>query len=262
MVGLKVEELRVAVRFNYAGFNGMTQSGLQSEVGFTGDKGRLRAGSVRVVRAASVAALALFLGGCGLSSLTSGIGSSVFGNSDSNKQAEVQSVTEEQLLSAAKADGPDTGPITTTGAVAHGCPKVSVPTSDRDLTIYEQGRAGDGLAIMHRGEITKTARECIIEPGKVTVKYGFSGKVLLGPKGKPGPVSLPVRVAVVDANRAQVVGDKVQVNVNMSLEKPIGYFSIVRIIAFNVSEGARPGEYQISLAFDRQQQKPRSGSGT
>ena len=64
--------------------------------------------------------------------------------------------------------------------VAHGCPKVVMWPRDNNLTIYETGRAGDGLAIIHRGEITKTARECQIEPGRVTVRYGFSGRVLLG----------------------------------------------------------------------------------
>ena len=58
------------------------------------------------------------------------------------------------------------------------------------MTIYEPGRVGDGLAVMHRGEISKTARECQIEPGRITVKYGFSGRVLLGPKGKSGRVTL------------------------------------------------------------------------
>ena len=229
----------------------MTQSEMQQAT--KNERSRAPGVGGLFVRAAlfGVVGLTLALGGCGLSSLTSGLGSSVFGGSDANQSAEVQSVTEEQLLSAAKADVTDGGPISTTGTVAHGCPKVNVDLAERDLTIYEQGRAGDGLAILHRGEITKTARECVIEQGKVTVKYGFSGKVLLGPKGQPGPVSLPVRVAVLDGQRAKVTSDNVRVNVNMSLEKPIGYFSIVRIIAFNIVEGARPGEYQISLAFDR-----------
>ena len=93
-------------------------------------------------------------------------------------------VTEEQLLSAAKADEGVTGTVAA-GEIAHGCPRFVVWPRDNNVTVYEQGRVGDGLAIMHRGEITKTARECQVEPGKVTVKYGFSGRVLLGPRGKP-----------------------------------------------------------------------------
>ena len=83
------------------------------------------------------------------------------------------------------------------------------------------------------------------------VKYGFSGRVLLGPKGKPGIVTLPVTVTLADGKRASVGTDVVQVNVDMSLEKPIGYFSAVRTITFELAQGSRPGEYEISLSFDR-----------
>ena len=75
---------------------------------------------------------------------------------------------------------------------------------------------GDGLAVMHRGEITKTARECQIEPGRVTVKYGFSGRVLLGPKGKAGRVTLPVNVFVTDAKREKIANEKVRVDVDVA----------------------------------------------
>ena len=40
--------------------------------------------------------------------------------------------------------------------------------------------------IVHRGEITKIARECQIYGDRVMVKYGFAGRVLLGPKGSAG----------------------------------------------------------------------------
>lgn len=205
----------------------------------------------------ALCAAALATSGCGLSSLTSGLGTSIMGGGSQTTQAPVQSVTEEQLLSAAKADPSQGGPIGASSLVAYGCPKVKTLPGEANLTIYQDGRVGDGLAIVHRGEITKTARECQIERGRVTVKYGFSGRVLLGPKGKPGTVILPVNVTLADGKRAGIGNDKVQVNVDMTLEKPIGYFSAVRTITFDLAEGTRPGEYEISLSFDRTQ--PGSG---
>jgi len=119
------------------------------------------------------------------------------------------------------------------------------------VTIYEPGKVGDGLAVMHRGEITKTARECHIEPGRITVKYGFSGRVLLGPKGKSGRVTLPLNVFVTDAKREKLVTDKVAVDVDIALEKPIGYFSLVRTVTFPFPEGSRPAEFEVFVGFDR-----------
>ena len=152
-------------------------------------------------------------------------------------------------VAAAKADVTDS--VGGGGEVAHGCPRFVVWSRDNNLTIYEAGRIGDGLAVMHRGEITKTARECSIEPGRVTVKYGFSGRVLLGPRGKPGTVSMPLSIFVTDAKRERIAADKIKVDVAISLDKPIGYFSTVRTVTFNIPEGTRPGEYEVFVGFER-----------
>lgn len=202
-------------------------------------------------------AMMLPLSGCGMSSLTSGLGTSVFGGSSSAANEPVKAVTEEQLLSAAKSDVAG-GSVGASSLVAHGCPRVRTRPPDSNVTIYEDGRVGDGLAIRHRGEITKTARECLIDQGRVTVKYGFSGRVLLGPRGVPGNIVLPVTITLADGKRAQVSSDRVQVNVDMALDKPIGYFSAVRTITFDVAEGSRPGDYELSVAFD---QSAAAGSG-
>jgi len=193
--------------------------------------------------------MACALGGCGLPSLSSGLGSGAFGGA-SQQSAQVQSVSEEQLLSAAKAEVTG-GTSASAAGVAPGCPKFEVWPRDNHVTIYQEGRIGDGLAIRHRGEITKTARECVIESGRVTIKYGFSGRVLLGPSGSSGPVTLPVNVFVTDAKRERIATDSLQVSVDMVMDQPIGYFSAVQSITFDVAEGSRPGEYEMFVGFDR-----------
>ncbi len=199
-------------------------------------------------RIAGVACSAVLLAGCGFSSITSGLGSSIFGGaSDKPTTVHVGSVTEEQLLSAAKADGSAVG-----GAlVSQNCPRFSVWPRDNTLTVYEVGRTGDGLAIEHRGEITKTARECRVEPGKVTIRYGFSGRVLLGPRGQPGVVKLPVNIFLTDPKREKIRTEKMQVVVSVSLDNPIGYFSSVHTVTFTIKEGTRPVDYELFVGFER-----------
>jgi hypothetical protein len=196
--------------------------------------------------------LAVTLTGCGggMPSLTSGIGSGWFGGQPKSK-TEVGSVSEAQLLAAAKAEpGPTTGSLGG-GDVAYGCPRFQVWAREGYVTIYEPGKVGDGLAVMHRGEITQTARECQIEPGRITVKVGFSGRVLLGPKGKTGQITLPLNVFVTDSKREKLVNEKVKVDVPIALEKPIGYFSMVRTVSFPIAEGSRPAEFEVYVGFDR-----------
>lgn len=183
-----------------------------------------------------------------MSSLTSGLSGGMFGGS--SKTSETGSVNREELLSAAKSDF--RGPTSSTPVnVSHGCPRFVVWSRDNNVTVYEAGRPGDQMAVMHRGEITQTARECSIGPGQVTVKYGFSGRVLMGPKGKGGKITLPVHVFVTDAKRERIITDKSVIDVDISLEKPIGYFSQVRTVTFNIPEGTRPGEYEVFVGFDR-----------
>ncbi len=183
-----------------------------------------------------------------MSSLTSGLGGGMFGSSSSS--ASSGDVDKEALLTAAKAGDTSTTGSTSIGEIAAGCPRMVLASRDNNITFYEPGRTGDGLAIMHRGEITKTARECQIEPGRVTVKYGFSGRVLLGPRGKPGNITLPVNVTVTDSKRAPVTGQHMSVDVVVGADKPIGYFSAVQSVTFDIPEGSRPGEFEVTVGFD------------
>lgn len=157
-------------------------------------------------------------------------------------------VSEDELLAAARGEGTYTG---TAGEISVSCPRVTVLSRDNNVTIYEAGRAGDGLAVMHRGELTKTARECQINGGTITIKYGFSGRVLLGPKGRNGLIALPVKVAVTDSKRETVRAENMRIETSVSTDKPIGYFSAVRTVTFDIPVGSRPGEFEIVVSFDR-----------
>ena len=112
---------------------------------------------------AAIGLISVSLSACGISSLTSGLSGGMFGKA---KPEPVKSVTEAQLLSAAKA-----GNATATGSVsninvAHGCPRFQVWSRDNSLTQFADGQVGDSLAVVYRGEITRTARECQVEPGR------------------------------------------------------------------------------------------------
>ena len=231
---------------------GGSQSNMQrTELGVSGFWADRPLRKKQSVVACAFAAIAAFgLSGCSIPSLSTGFGSSIPGGG--TEQTKVAGVSEDQLLSAAKADANGATGALSTGGIAHGCPKFVPKERHRHITIYEDGRIGDGLAVKHRGEITKTARECIVQPGRVTVKYGFSGRVLLGPRGQTGPATFPVKVFVTDSNRQEVVADTMQVAVDLNLDRPISYFSAVRIIAFDVAQGARPGEYKMHVGFEKQ----------
>ena len=156
-------------------------------------------------------------------------------------------ITEESMLTAARANSD--GPIE--AAASNGCPLLQVEGGQRSVTIYERNRVGDGASVIHRAEITKTARECQATMGLVQVKYGIAGRVLLGPKGKAGTVTLPAVMQVFDRANNKVKSDQVSVTVTITRENPLSYFSIVRDVTIPVKDGTTPQDYTISLAFEK-----------
>jgi hypothetical protein len=53
------------------------------------------------------------------------------------------------------------------------------------------------LDLRYQGTIVRTARECRVSAGIMTMKVGIEGRVITGPAGGPGTVDIPLRIAVV-----------------------------------------------------------------
>ncbi len=56
---------------------------------------------------------------------------------------------------------------------------------------------------------------------------------------------------VTDSKREKVSTDQLRVDATVAVENPIGYFSAVRTVSFDVPEGARAGEYEVFVGFER-----------
>jgi len=199
-----------------------------------------------VGRAALALVVPVLLSACAVSSI-----SSPFKSGSADDAA--SSVNADRLLETAKSD---TGQEVAASGAAH-CPQVVAWPHDRLLTVYEPGHNGDSLSIVHRGEITKLARECQLYSDRVVVRYGFAGRVLLGPKGQAGVVNLPVRVQVAGTDKKVLAKDAMKLTATIPAGNPVGYFSMVREISFPVIVGSRPEDYKIFVAFD----KPGGGQG-
>ncbi len=180
----------------------------------------------------------LLLSACAISSISNPFGSS------ENPGAPL---SQDQMLANAKSDAASAAP-TLTGPGSH-CPPVVAWPHDRLVTVYQAGHTGDSQAIIHRGEITKLARECQIYGDRIVVKYGFAGRVLLGPKGHPGSVTLPVSIKVADSDRRVLANDSTKVSTMIAQENLVGYFSVVREISFPIVMGTRAEDYKVFVAF-------------
>lgn len=189
------------------------------------------------------------LSGCGISTLAktfNGGGGGIFGGGKPTETT--QKVSESNLLTAAQ-NSPNPQ-VDITGAGGE-CPTVSVAPGDGNITFMAKG-GNDGLSVIHRGEISKTARECSPSiNGGLSVKFGFAGRVLLGPQGKPGTITLPVKVTVLDGARATLKSELVKVPVSITPDQTTGYFSVVREVVVPLPAGASAKSYRVIVGFDR-----------
>jgi hypothetical protein len=75
------------------------------------------------------------------------------------------------------------------------CPSVDIR---QGASTYSQSGTDNGaLSLRYQANFLKTARECVLRGGNVTMKVGVQGRIILGPAGAPGSLALPVRFAVV-----------------------------------------------------------------
>jgi hypothetical protein len=201
-------------------------------------------GFALIFKIALFAGAGMAMSGCAVTNLGSMFG----GGSQGLVTSSVKPVAgAEKSLSMAAADMAPT-PIVAGGPGS--CPPISIWNDNSQLTIYEIGRVGDNLAIKHRAEITKMARECDISPSGASVKYGVAGRVLLGPMGSAGTVTLPLIVNVANSAGEKVASRKVKVRVSIKGERPYGNFSIVENLSFPLKAGEAASGYHIYVSFD------------
>jgi len=100
------------------------------------------------------------------------------------------------------------------------CPPVHIQNGGEAMVAYERGHDGERDFITYQGSIARTAREChAVDAETLVIKLGIAGRVVAGPKGSAGAVTLPVRVAVIKQHGGDVFYDGV-FNVPVTLAAP------------------------------------------
>jgi hypothetical protein len=77
------------------------------------------------------------------------------------------------------------------------CPSVAIRPGASTYQVAAPGKQPIGNDLRYQATITRTARDCNITAGQITVRIGIQGRVIAGPSGAPATVEVPLRVAVV-----------------------------------------------------------------
>lgn len=74
------------------------------------------------------------------------------------------------------------------------CPPVLLSDETAVLTTYEGNAQGDPERIVHRASLGKTSRACTFGQGTGTINAAIAGRVIPGPRGRTGTITLPIRI--------------------------------------------------------------------
>jgi len=128
------------------------------------------------------------------------------------------------------------------------CPDLRVREGTEMVRRYERGQQDDSGSLIWQASIGDTARECLYDlEGNLTIRIGVSGRVLSGPKGGPGTVNVPLRIAVVKYEEAVLYSELKQLAITI----PASNSAVFRnVYEATVPSPGRDRDYLIYVGFD------------
>jgi hypothetical protein len=128
------------------------------------------------------------------------------------------------------------------------CPPVDVPDTTSSLRVG----GADNPSVRYQFDIAQTVRECDPAPGnQFSLKVGVSGHLAIGPAGKPGAYSAPLRITVRDENGQKLAYSKtytVEANTGTAAETVFQFVSDPIVLPMTRTELS--ADYSVSVAFD------------
>jgi hypothetical protein len=157
--------------------------------------------TVQAMRLAGVGVLALALSACSMGNMFA----PAPGDGGAARYANA-SATPAELSAAQSAALP---------AIATECPPIKVREGGEALFKYANNSKPSPRELNWQAVIDKQSRNCIVSNGKINVKMGVVGRVLLGPAGNIQSADLPVRFAI-ERDGTAVFSEKYQIPVQIA----------------------------------------------
>ena len=131
------------------------------------------------------------------------------------------------------------------------CPKIFIREGTGTYPVYMRGSEQDPSALRYQGGINKVARECTFHSdAQLTYDFGVTGRVLVGPAGAEGTVTLPLRAAFVGKNGAAWTQlYNIQVTIQPGGLKT-DFIHVEENFVFDVPEGEHINDYIMYVGFD------------
>lgn len=206
---------------------------------------------------AALGGAVLVLGGC--SSMDN-----VLGTSTAAVQQTLVGTPRAQAPAAGTADAAQATPGTRTLPDPQSdCPSVTIRSGAATYTVNGKGADNAVLDVRYQATIAETARECAVLGATMTMKVGIKGRVIVGPVGGPGEMTIPLRYALVreGPEPKTVVSKFRQVQVVIGENQPsVAFTDVDEDLTFPTPTINEIAAYIVYVGFDPQgaaSQKPK-----
>jgi hypothetical protein len=139
------------------------------------------------------------------------------------------------------------------------CPGVDIRQGAGTLNVATKSAQATAGDLRYQLSFAQTARECLVQPGTLTMKVGVQGRVILGPAGGPGQVDIPLRYAVVregpEPKTIVTRFKRVQVTVGPG-DVNLPFTDIEDGLSFPMPSYAELEAYVLYVGFDALGEKP------
>jgi hypothetical protein len=128
------------------------------------------------------------------------------------------------------------------------CPELRILDGAELVRRYEPGHEGDDNAVLWQASFSQTARDCLYDTqGGLAIKVGVSGRVIAGPKGGSGDVTVPFKIAVVKFKEATLASEGYTLAATIP---PTGSTTFAEVREIKVPSPGRGRDYIIYVGFD------------
>jgi hypothetical protein len=151
--------------------------------------------------------------------------------------------------------GADGAPVTATKqgqATDIDCPGVTVRSGASAWQLPSGGRPTD---VRYQGAMGQLVRECAVLGETMTMRVGVEGRLLVGPKGGPGNVKVPLRIALVaeGPQPRPILSKFYNVDVTVPAGASQAVFSVVEDdLTFPMPANRKLDNYVVYVGFDPQ----------
>ena len=129
-----------------------------------------------------------------------------------------------------------------------GCPTIAILDGTQSQRVMAAGGA-DNQGVRYQFSLFNVGRECSMSGGRIALKVGASGRVLLGPAGSPGRFDVPIRIVIYSEVSQKPVESKLY---RVSASVPAGQTGAPFEFASDnlVVPGQNGRAYSIKVGFD------------